>query len=408
MPAGAVAPALAPSGRPRLRVADVFRAHGEAYQQTHAVTAAERAVIRAIVACRTSVLGGHLEVCPQCELERPVYNSCRNRHCPSCQAMKQARWISERQARVLPTHYFHLVFTLPAQLRPLALRNRRLVFGLLFAAASQTLLELGRDPARLGGTLAATCVLHTWSRDLQFHPHLHCIVSGGGLSADGSHWVSARRRYLFPGQVLGRLFRGKFLAGLTAAYAQGHLDLGGACALLQDRGTFAAVIDDLYSREWLVYAKATFAGPHEVFSYLGRYVHRVGLSDQRLRALDERGVTFATKAGGTATLAPAEFIRRFLLHVLPPGFVKIRHYGLVSPAHARTSLERARALLAPVVRSDGATAPRTAADWVLNLTGVDLTRCPHCGFAPLLRRPLPPATTAPAPLAAPTVPWNTS
>jgi hypothetical protein len=386
----------------------VFRAHGEAYQQTHAVTAAERAVIRAIVACRTEVLGGHVEVCPHCALERPAYNSCRNRHCPSCQALGQARWIAQRQERVLPTHYFHVVFTLPAQLRPLALRNRRLVFGLLFAAASQTLLELGRDPQRLGGTLAATCVLHTWTRQLAFHPHLHCIVAGGGLTADGTRWVHARRRYLFPAKVLGRLLRGKVLAGLAAAYAAGQLDLGGACALLQDRATFAAVIGDLYAREWLVYAKPTFAGPRAVFAYLGRYTHRVGISDQRLQAIDERGVTFATKAGGRATLAPAEFIRRFLLHVLPPGFVKIRHYGLASPSHACTSLERARALLAPATTTATDALPHTAAEWVLKLTGVDLARCPRCGHAPLLRRPLPTPGTATAAPVLRTLPWNTS
>jgi hypothetical protein len=240
--AGALAaPAAAAPGRPRLRVADVFRAHGEAYQQTHAVTAPERAVIRAIVACRTAVLGGHLEICPQCDLQRPVYNSCRNRHCPSCQAMKQAAWIAARQERVLPTRYFHLVFTLPGRLRPLALRNRARVFDLLCAAASQTLLALGRDPKRLGATLAITSVLHTWTRQLDFHPHLHCIVAGGGLSLDRTRWVDAQPGYLFPVKVLSALFRGKFLAALTAAYDQGQLDLGGTCAPLADRDTFAAV-----------------------------------------------------------------------------------------------------------------------------------------------------------------------
>ncbi|HMA13904.1 MAG TPA: IS91 family transposase, partial [Kiloniellaceae bacterium] len=392
---------------PRLRVAEVFRAHGEAYQQTHGVTAAERAVIRAIVACRTSVLGGHLEVCPHCGLERPVYNSCRNRHCPSCQALKQAQWIAARQERVLPTQYFHLVFTLPARLRPLVWRNRERLFDLLFAAASQTLLTLGRDPARLGGTLAVTCVLHTWTRELQFHPHVHCIVAGGGLSADSTRWVAARRRYLFPAKVLSRLFRGKFLAALTAAYDRGHLDLAGACAPLADRATFAGLTDALYAQEWVVYAKPTLAGPQQVFAYLGRYTHRVGISDQRLRALDERGVTFATKDGRVVTLAPAEFIRRFLLHVLPPRFVKIRHYGLCSPAHARTTLEHARALLAP---DDGVAAsaplPRTAHDWMLRLTGRDLTRCPGCGYAPLARRPL--AAARAASFTPPQRNWDTS
>jgi hypothetical protein len=389
-----------------LRVAEVFRAHGEAYQQTHVVTAPERAVMRAIVACRTAVLGGHLEACPQCGLKRPVYNSCRNRHCPSCQALKQAQWIAARQQRVLPTHYFHLVFTLPARLRPLALRNRELVFDLLFAAATQTLLELGHDPKRLGGALAVTAVLHTWTRDLRFHPHLHCIVAGGGLTPDGTRWVAARRRYLFPAKVLSRLFRGKFLAALAAAYDQGRLDLGGACTPLADRHLFAALKDVLYTQDWVVYSKATFAGPHQVFAYLGRYTHRVGISDQRLIALDDRGVTFATKHGGTATLAPTDFIRRFLLHVLPPRYVKIRHYGLCSPAHARTTLEHARALLATVTAAAVVAVPRTTQEWLLKLTGVDLTRCPRCGYGPLLLEPLPSPATAS--ITAAEILWNTS
>jgi hypothetical protein len=402
--AGAVAPAPAPSGRPRLRVADVFRAHGEAYQQTHVMTAPERAVMRAILACRTAVLGGHLEVCPQCGDEHPVYNSCRNRHCPSCQAMKQAQWIAARQERVLPTHYFHLVFTLPARLRPLALRNRTRLFDLLFAAASQTLLELGRDPGRLGGTPAITAVLHTWTRALAFHPHLHCIVAGGGLTADGTRWMAARRRYLFPAKVLSRLFRGKFLAGLAALYAQGQLDLGGACATLADRDLFAAFKDALYAQDWVVYSKATFAGPRQVFAYLGRYTHRVGISDQRLLAVDGGSVTFATKNGGTVTLPGAELIRRFLLHVLPPRYVKIRHYGLCSPAHARTTLEQARALLATTTVAAIVAAPRTAQEWLFKLTGIDVGRCPRCGYAPLTRHPLP----GPATPTLETAPWNTS
>jgi hypothetical protein len=362
--------------------------------------------MRDIVACRTAVLGGHLDVCPQCEFTRPAYNSCRNRHCPKCQALKQATWIEARQDRILPTHYFHVVFTVPQELKGLAQRNPIRLYDLLFAAASQTLLELGHDPGRLGGLLGVTAVLHTWTRSLAYHPHLHCIVTGGGLSPDGATWIPARRRFLFPVKMMGALFRGKILAALTQARARGLLTFAGSCADLADDAAFARWKDELYGRSWVVYSKTPFGGPEQVFNYLGRYTHRVGISNQRLISVDDRAVRFATKNGGTCTLAPQEFIGRFLRHVLPSGFVKIRHFGLLSPTNVLAKLPLARRLLEPAptapatVAAPSVNEPEPTPDWrerVLRLTGIDLARCPACTTAFLVAHPLPLALAAPLP-----------
>lgn len=352
--------------------------------------------MRAIEVCRTEVLGGHLDVCDRCGHERPAYNSCRNRHCPKCQSLAQACWIEQRMARTLDTHYFHVVFTLPSELRSLALVNRRVLFAMLFAAASQTLLALGGDPARLGATLGITAVLHTWTRDLQFHPHLHCIVTGGGLALDGERWTPARRKYLFPVKVLSRLFRGKLLAALARAYQRGELACTGPCADFADPVRFARLRDRLHRKEWVVYAKRPFAGVAQVFCYLGRYTHRVALSNHRLEAVDDHAVRFATKNGQSVTLSPHEFIRRFLLHVLPARFVKIRHFGLLAPRNAISLLDRARRHLAatgadkPQVAT-AATSAHSDRDWRLrlrDLTGLDLSRCPSCTTGTMIRRPL--------------------
>jgi hypothetical protein len=382
-------------------VAEIFRAHGEAYLDRHTVNPDQRAAMRSIAACRTRALGGHVDICDRCGHERPAYNSCRNRHCPKCQSLRQAKWVEQRLARLLPTHYFHVVFTLPAALRPLAHRNRRRVFMLLFRAAAQTLLALGRDPARLGAQLGITAVLHTWTRELDFHPHVHCIVTGGGLAVDGERWVPARRRYLFPVQVLSRLFRGKFLAALGQAYRDGELDLGGGAHDLVDPAAFQQFVDKLYRAEWIVYAKRPFGGPQQVFRYLGRYTHRVGISNQRLQHIDAESVRFATKGGRNITLRPDQFIRRFLLHVLPSGFVKIRHYGLLAAGNATTQLDRARVLLEPGAPVEKRAARGSGAlDWLahlLELTGVDLTQCPQCALGRMIRQPLRPLRCRPRP-----------
>jgi hypothetical protein len=305
--------------------------------------------------------------------------------------MAQAKWIEGRMARVLPIHYFHVVFTLPAELRPLAARNRRRVFDMLFAAASATLLELGRDPARLGAELGITLVLHTWARDLTFHPHVHAIVTGGGLSPDGARWLPARRRYLFPVEVMGALFRGKLLAALDTAIARGEVEMPGGEAA--DPEAWDHLRDRLHRMRWNVYAKRPFGGAEQVIRYLGRYTHRVGISNHRLVTMDERGITFRTKEGKTVTLSPDAFLGRFLQHVLPNGFVKIRHFGLMAASHATTRLEVARALLV-----DGACPaaapprPRTEDDEALvDALGspADLGRCPVCGANAVVRQPLP-------------------
>lgn len=299
--------------------------------------------MRAIEVCRTKALGGHVDVCDACTFARPAYNSCRNRHCPKCQALTQAAWIEKRMEHVLPTHYFHVVFTLPHELGPLARWNRKIVFDLLFSAAASTLLQLGKDGQRLGGLLGVTAVLHTWTRDLRFHPHVHCIVTGGGLAPDGGGWIRSRQKYLFPVRVLSDLFRGKFLDGLTRCYDDGKLDLGSSvCVPLADRKVFSHLKDTLYRKGWVVYAKRPFAGPEQVFKYLGRYTHRVGISNHRLISFDEHGVCFRTKDGKQVVVSAQEFIRRFLLHVLPDGFVKIRHYGLLASGNVRTKLVDAR------------------------------------------------------------------
>ena len=340
----ALQPCSAQTGqmRPRLEVADIFRAASRAYCDRYVPTPEQRKVIVAIERCRTAKLGGHVDVCQKCGHERPSYNSCRNRHCPKCQGLAQARWIARRQERVIPTKYFHVVFTLPEPMRARARANPVAIYDLLFESATRTLLEFGRS--RLHAQIGVTSVLHTWTRDLRFHPHLHCIVTAGGLDDEG-HWVPARSRFLFPVKAMSTVFRGKFLNGLTTLHANQRLALDGRCTHLGELSEFAKLKDRLYRQKWVVYAKQPFGGPAQVFAYLGRYTHRVGISNQRLLSYDGHHVCFLTKHGKTCTLDAVEFVRRFLLHVLPAHFVKIRHYGLVAAANVGSKLEAARSCL---------------------------------------------------------------
>jgi hypothetical protein len=382
--------------RPSLEIADIVRAHGEDFVRTHALTPEQRAVLRDIARCRTAELGGHVDVCAACgSIEGRSYNSCRNRHCPKCQSLAQSRWVEQRLERMLPTHCFHVVFTLPRQLRRLTLANREVVFDLLFACAAATLLELGRDPRGLGAELGVTSVLHTWQRDLRFHPHVHCIVTGGGLSLDGTRWIAAPDDFLFHVRVLGELFRGKMLTALREARDHGQLRFVGPAASFSNPDRFDAVFDQLARKRWVVYCKPPLGHRDQVFRYLGRYTHRVGLSNQRLVAFDSRGVTFRTRGDQKVALTPEEFLRRFVLHVLPPGFVKIRHHGLFAPCNVATKLASARRLLsdpatAPTSPPDAAPdhAPRDFRELLLALTGVDLRRCSRCGALAVVRRPL--------------------
>ena len=317
-------------------MADIFRRHGAACAEAHPLSARQRKVLSAMMRCRTAALGGHVDTCTHCGQKRISYNSCRDRHCPTCQYADQERWIRERQSRVLNTHYFHVVFTLPEQLRAVALANPKVVYDALFAAGSETLLVLGRQ--RFDATLGITAVLHTWTRAMLLHPHIHCVVTGGGLTRDGRRWARARRNFLFPVAVMRKLFRGKLLAALDRAHKAGRL--------VSD--DWSRVKRSLHRKTWVVYAKRPFGGPEHVFRYLGRYTHRVAISSSRLLDVRDDAVTFRTRGTDTVTIAPAEFIRRFLLHVLPAGFRKIRHYGLASPSGVAKLLPVAARLLGEV------------------------------------------------------------
>jgi hypothetical protein len=377
-------------------VADIFRHHFEAFRRRYGPTPSYDRVARDVMRCRTAALGGHLDVCTTCGFARPAYNSCRNRHCPKCQALRQARWVQQRMTRILPTHYFHVVFTVPRELHGLVRLNRAHSYDLLIKSAAAALDALARDPKWLthSAQLAITCVLHTWTRELTFHPHVHCIVSGGGLSSGGQRWIAARPDFLFPVHVLGALFRGKVLAGLTALRTAGHLRDDA-----QDRATRRRR-QRLYDHSWIVYAKRPFAGAQQVFRYLGNYTHRVAIANSRLVHLDDDTVLFRTRGRHLTSCHPVEFIRRFLEHVLPARFVKIRHFGLFAATHVHTRLKDARRLLASTtvdLPPDHAVSPPGSAGTpelpfaalLLALTGIDLRLCPTCHTPTMVRRPLP-------------------
>lgn len=372
--------------RPPLEVADIVRLYAESLSPDLSVT--QRTVLRHIATCRTAALGGHLDLCDACGHQRPSYNSCRDRHCPKCQGSQRAAWLAQRLSRLLPVPYFHVVFTLPEELNPVLQRNQRRGYALLFAAAAATLQQIAADPRRLGAEIAVTAVLHTWGQSLRFHPHLHCVVTGGGLSPDGQRWVAGRQRYFLPVRVLAKMFRGKFLAALEDAYQSGGLNLSGKCAALANAGDWAALRDRLYRKDWVVYAKPPFGGPEIVFRYLGRYTHRVAISNQRLVSLVDGRVTFTVKDsadGGrrkTMTLGAELFLRRFLLHLLPRRFVRIRHYGLVAGRNVTTKLATARRLLEAAASRCQRTAPASPTPVP---TWSNQRICPNCG-QPLTRR----------------------
>jgi hypothetical protein len=342
-------------GRPALEVADIFRTHGPAWrkQQAGHLSLGQLKAMSAIEQCRTAALGGHALRCDACDHEQISYNSCRNRHCPKCQARAAQRWLEARQADLLPVEYYHVVFTLPEPISTVAYTNKAAIYRLLFDVAAQTLTTIAADPKHLGAQVGATLVLHTWGSALTHHPHVHGIVPGGGISPDGERWVACRRGFFLPVRVLSRLFRRRFVEELEKLHRAGQLQFFGEHAHLADVGAFGRWLAPLRSCEWVVYAKRPFAGPEAVLAYLSRYTHRVAISNQRLVAMSEDGVTFRWKdyrAKGrtrhkTMTLAPEEFMRRFLSHVLPVGFHRIRHYGLLANARRRENLLRARALL---------------------------------------------------------------
>ena len=342
-------------GRPALEVADIFRAHGPAWRQAQhgSLSLAQLKVMSAIEQCRSAALGGHVLRCEACAHDQIAYNSCRNRHCPKCQGRAARGWLEARQAELLPVDYYHVVFTLPAPIAAIAYYNKAIIYRLLFEIAAETLRTIAADPKHLGARIGATLVLHTWGSALTHHPHVHGIVPGGGLSLDGERWVACRPGFFLPVRVLSRLFRRRFVEALDKAHRGGQLRFFGEYAALTEAGNFTDWLAPMREVEWVVYAKRPFAGPAAVLAYLSRYTHRVAISNQRLIASDERGVTFRWKdyrAKGhtrhkTMTLDAHEFMRRFLLHVLPSGFHRIRHYGMIANAERKGNLAKARALL---------------------------------------------------------------
>jgi hypothetical protein len=351
--------------RPALEVADIFRGHGAAWRQANAghVSLGQLKVMSAIERCRTAALGGHVARCENeaCGYTAISYNSCRNRHCPKCQGAAAREWLAEREAELLPVPYFHVVYTLPAELRDIAYQNKAVVYDLLFKASAETTLTIAADPKHLGARIGFISVLHTWGSTLVHHPHVHMIVPGGGFSPDGSRWIACRPRYFLTAEVLSALFRRLFLEMLLAAHQAGHLQFFGDLGPLADRAAFTAYLKPLRNIDWVVYAKEPFAGPRQVLRYLSRYTHRVAISNRRLIAADQNGVTFKYKdyrLDGSAryktmTLATDEFIRRFLLHVLPAGFHRIRYYGFLASQSRARNIARIRELLAtPLIPVD--------------------------------------------------------
>jgi Putative transposase/Transposase zinc-binding domain len=377
-------------GRPALEVADIFRVHGPAWREAQRghLSLAQLKVMSAITQCRTAALGGHVLRCEGCGTDQIAYNSCRNRHCPKCQSTAAQRWLDARQADLLPVEYYHVVFTLPAPIADLAYQNKALIYGLLFDVAAEVLQTIAADPKHLGARIGATLVLHTWGSALTHHPHVHGIVPGGGLSADGTRWVACRPGFFLPVRVLSRLFRRRFLEELQRLHETGKLQFFGEHAGLADAKTFRTWLAPMRQCEWVVYAKRPFAGPSAVLAYLSRYTHRVAISNSRLLALDERGVTFRWKdyrAKGntrykTMTLSCDEFMRRFLLHVLPGGFHRIRHFGLLSNGGRRLGLATARQLLGVHIDATAASAAEEAAPDQPDGKPPTFV-CRHCGRA---------------------------
>ena len=377
---------------PPWEVADIFRLYGETYRRAHPVPPAHQKVMRDLETCRTAQLGGHAEHCPTCGFERYAYNSCRNRHCPKCQTFTKVQWVEDRKAELLPVPYFHLVFTVPHDLNPLILAHKRPLLTLLFNAASQTLVQFGHR--NLGGQIGCSMVLHTWDQTLGAHFHVHCIMAAGALSANGTRWIDADPRFLFPVRALSTVFRGKFCKALAQGGTTATPRVEGP-PVLGTPEDFEQLRAQLYTKDWVVYAQAPLAGPAHVLDYVGRYTHRVAIANHRILDVRDGCVRFASRnrrQGNrvqTITLDADEFIRRFLLHVLPRGFMRLRHYGFLANRHKAQALRRCRELLGqpsePPLRR-----PKSVVQWMQEVTGIDLTQCPHCGARPLLRLPLPP------------------
>ena len=370
-----------------LEVADIFRRFGQTYRREHAdgLSRGQRCVMSAIERCRTAALGGHVEQCDACGHQRVAFNSCRNRHCPKCQSLTRAQWLEDRQAELLPVQYFHVVFTVPQEIAAIAYQNKAVVYDILFRATAETLRTIAADPKHLGAEIGFIAILHTWGQNLLHHPHVHCVVPGGGLSPDGQRWIACRPGFFLPVRVLSRLFRRLFLAQLRSAFDGGELHFFHGLAELQDSGAFARHLAPVARAEWVVYAKPPFGGPERVLEYLGRYTHRVAIANSRLVEFTNGEVAFRWKdyrhdsRHKVMRLQADEFVRRFLLHVLPSGFQRIRHYGLLGNRTREAKLARCRHLLnAPAPDPVPAQEPEDYRDRYQRLTGVSLWDCPLC------------------------------
>jgi Putative transposase/Transposase zinc-binding domain len=357
--------------RPTLEVADIFRAHANNFIDKHTLGFQQLKVIRAITRCRTAALGGHVDVCPQCGGDPAIsYNSCRNRHCNKCQTQARRRWIDARKQELLQTRYFHVVFTLPHELHTLILQNQATLYHLLFLTVAETLREVARNPKHLGAEIGFFGILHTWGQNLLFHPHIHCVIPGGGISPDGTRWIHPQYPFFLPIKALSKVFRGKFRAGLRRTLRKNLLTCAGSIQHLIDPKNFAAFLRTLFRQDWVVYAKPAFGGPEQVIRYLGRYTHRVAISNHRLISLDSDHVTFRWRdyAGGnkirTMTVSTEEFIRRFLFHVLPKGFVRIRHFGVMANYQRSASIALCRKLLNMSPRIRSVEAPPSNPTWL--------------------------------------------
>lgn len=371
--------------RPKLEMADVFRRYGKDYRENHgaSMSAEQRRVMAAIEVCRTSILGGHLERCDQCGYERNCFNSCRDRHCPKCQSLARAQWIEHRQAELLDCPYFHVVFTVPKEIAAIAYQNKEVVYEILFHSTAETLKTIAADPKHLGAEIGFFAVLHSWGQNLMFHPHLHCVVPGGGLSANGQRWVRCRARFFLSVRVLSRLFRRLFLESMEKAFNSGKLQFFAALESLRDPHAFAVQIAETKETEWVVYAKRPFAGPQQVLDYVGRYTHRVAISNNRLIDIDNGQVQFHWKDYRDNSqikvmdLEAYEFVRRFLLHVLPEGFQRIRYYGFLANRDRRKKLALCRQLLG-MQTSSQTTSIKDYRERYQELAGRSLTLCPRC------------------------------
>jgi hypothetical protein len=368
--------------RPTVEVADIFRAQGDNFIDSHRdrIRFQQLKVMRAILHCRTAALGGHIDACPRCGGDRTIsYNSCRNRHCPKCQTQARQRWIAARKEELLETRYFHVVFTLPHELHGLILQNEAELYGLLFRSVAETLLEVAQNPEHLGAEIGFFGILHTWGQNLLFHPHIHCVIPGGGFAPDRTHWVYPQYPFFLPVKVLSKVFRGKFVAGLKCAHRQGRLIFAGSIKRLAEGKCFAAFLRTLFRQDWVVYAKPAFGGPEQVLRYLGRYTHRVAISNHRLVSFDGNNVTFRWKdyARGNKQrvmmVSAAEFIRRFLVHVLPKGFVRIRHFGFMANSQRSASMKLCHKLLGMPPALQPAEAVSANSTWL----------CPVC-HAPMI------------------------